>query len=519
MNRNMKKILYTLSFLEGGAVMATELLGVMMMAPYFGSSLYVWASVLAVTLGGLTCGYFWGGILSERENTKSILFKLTLAGGILLAFMPVTANFILSNIQGLDLVPAILFSSILILLPPLVCMGMVSPILIRLLSEVVEESGKIAGRIYAISTIGGIISTLLMGFYLIPTFGLIRLALIFGLILSIIPLILLFKKKKALSFLFIILFSISLLSNFRPSEKSDIKILYKSEGLLGQLMVSDYPVYEKNGEVNMVRFLFNNRCIQSVYNASATGNKYLAYILGIANAASIYPKNSKALILGIGGGGIANEFTKLGFNIDACDLDKRVVYVAKKYFDMDDKVRVIIDDGRHYIRNCKEKYDILVIDIFQAEINPSHILTKENLDEIESIMEPNGLIIINSPGFIKDKIGKGVRSVYKTLINNGLKVQVLPTPGPEEDRNILFLASFKEKDFSKNRMDDLDIINLHIENRFMPAEQIDSEDAIILTDDLPVLNILNRDANRSWRKGFIESHIREYSQKGIPLFY
>jgi len=514
----LRPTLYLLSFIEGGAVMATELLGVKMMAPYFGSSLYVWASVLAVTLGGLTCGYFWGGILSEKENAKSLLFKLTLAAGILLALMPVTANFILSIIQGMDLVPAILFSSMLILSPPLICMGMVSPILIRLLSEVVEKSGKIAGRVYAISTIGGIISTLLLGFYLIPTFGLIRLALTFGLILGIIPLIMLYKQNKALSFLFIISFLMALWLSFRPSINSDINILYKSEGLLGQLMVSDYPVYKENGEVNKVRFLFNNRVIQSIYNATATGNKHLAYILGMTNAASIYPKGSKALILGLGGGSLAKEFSKLGFKIDACELDERVVYVARKYFDMDVKVRVIIDDGRHYIRNCKEKYDIIAIDIFRGETNPSHILTKENLDEIESIMESDGLIIINSPGFISGKIGKGVRSVYKTLLNNGLTVKVLPTPGPEDDRNILFLASFQEKDYSKNRMDVIDNVNLNIEKRFMPAEQIDINDAFVLTDDLPILNLLNRDANRSWRKG-IQTQIHEYSKKGIPLFY
>jgi predicted membrane-bound spermidine synthase len=519
MNSNIKKTLYLLSFIEGGAVMATELLGVKMMAPYFGSSLYVWASVLAVTLGGLTIGYFWGGLLSEKENAKILLFKLTLAAAILLAFMPLTANFILGIIGGFELVPAILFSSVLILAPPLICMGMVSPILIRLLAEVVEKSGKMAGRIYAISTIGGIISTLLLGFYLIPTFGLIRLALAFGLILSIIPIIMLFKQSKALSFAFIILFSISLFASFRPPKKSNINILYKSEGLLGQLIVSDYPVYDNDGKVNLVRFLFNNRSIQSLYNPAATGNKYLAYILGVTNAVSIYPKGSKALILGIGAGGIANEFNSLGFSIDAVDLDKRVGYVARTYFDMDEKVNVIIDDGRHYIRNCKKKYNILAIDIFLAETNPSHILTKENIDEIKNIMEPDGLIIINGPGFISGKIGKGVRSVYKTLVNSGLKVKVLPTPGPEENRNILFLASFEDKNFSKNRLAAMAINDIEIGKRFLSANQIDIDDAIIFTDDIPALNILNRDANKSWRKGFIESYILEYTRKGIPLFY
>ena len=69
-----KKFFFLLSFIEGGAVMATELLGAKMLAPYFGSSLYVWATVLAVTLGGLAIGYFLGGLLSFKTKTPLTLF-------------------------------------------------------------------------------------------------------------------------------------------------------------------------------------------------------------------------------------------------------------------------------------------------------------------------------------------------------------------------------------------------------------------------------------------------------------
>ena len=98
-------------------------------------------------------------------------------------------------------------------------------------------------------------------------------------------------------------------------------------------------------------------------------------------------------------------------------------------------------------------------------------------------------------------------------------MKVLPTPGPEEDRNILFLASLEDKNFSTNRLEAMGIIDLDIETRFLSANKIDIDDAVLLTDDLPALNILNKDANKSWRKGFIESYILDYSKKGIPLFY
>ena len=110
-----------------------------------------------------------------------------------------------------------------------------------------------------------------------------------------------------------------------------------------------------------------------------------------------------------------------------------------------------------------------------------------------------------------------MRSVYKTLVHHGFKVKVLPTPGEEEDRNVLLLASLEEKDYAINRMDQVDNVNLHIDRRFLPGDQIDIRDAMVLTDDLPILNVLNRDANRSWRMG-VQEQVDEYTEKGIPLF-
>ena len=72
-----KFFFYFLSFLEGVSVMAAELLGAKMLAPYFGSSLYVWASVLGITLGGLAMGYFAGGFFSGSKSAFISFSKFT----------------------------------------------------------------------------------------------------------------------------------------------------------------------------------------------------------------------------------------------------------------------------------------------------------------------------------------------------------------------------------------------------------------------------------------------------------
>src|SRR3954471_16341806 len=113
-----KKFYFLLSFIEGGSVMAAELLGAKMLAPYFGSSLYVWASVLAITLGGLAVGYFCGGILSYKSKDPFTLFYVLLAAAIFTVLMPFSSKLILWAIGMHSLIPSVIASATFILFPP-----------------------------------------------------------------------------------------------------------------------------------------------------------------------------------------------------------------------------------------------------------------------------------------------------------------------------------------------------------------------------------------------------------------
>jgi MFS family permease len=163
--------LYSVSFVEGGALMAVELIGAKLVTPFYGNSIYVWASALGFTLLGLMGGYFLGGWLSMRHARRNLLYAVVMASGVIVALMPVTAGLIIQLTSSLGLRLAILLSEFVILLPPVVLFGIVSPMIIRLITERVEEVGNSAGRIYAISTGGGILLNFLMGLYIIPFMG------------------------------------------------------------------------------------------------------------------------------------------------------------------------------------------------------------------------------------------------------------------------------------------------------------------------------------------------------------
>lgn len=183
------KILYLVSFVEGGALMAVELLGAKMIAPYYGTSIYVWSAVLACTLGGLALGYLLGGIISQKYPGQKIVYSVVALSALVTFLLPLTGNFIMELTMTMPLKAGITLSALVILSPPVLLFGMVSPMIIELLAGSTSAVGKVAGTVYAISTVGGICATFLTGFYLAPFVGIKESAWLMGGLLAIWPLL------------------------------------------------------------------------------------------------------------------------------------------------------------------------------------------------------------------------------------------------------------------------------------------------------------------------------------------
>jgi predicted membrane-bound spermidine synthase len=505
-----KNLYFLLSFIEGGTVMAAELLGAKMLAPYFGSSLYVWATVLAITLGGLAGGYFAGGILSYKSKNPLALFYVLLIAATFTILMPFTSKLILWVVGMHRLIPAVISSAIVILFPPVFLMGMISPLIIRAITTSIDQAGKAAGAIYAISTVGGILATFIFGFYIIPNFGLTLPCVFTGIVLGFIPLMILLQKKKfgkVIGFVLLCVWSISAATSSYANLNSSVKVVYSAEGLLGQLLVVDYPRFNKDSILpGHSRWLFVNRISQTMYDSLADKSKneeeYFTYVYCISDYLKSLPEKSKVLLLGLGGGSIANKLTEQGFAVDVCELDKRITEVAKNYFYLSDQVNITVDDARHYIRTCKKKYDVIIFDTFKGEDPPNHVFTKESLEETKQLLSQKGIVFVNSLGYFEGNIGKAMRSIYKTFEATGFNVEVLSTDPDPNQRNLLFHASLNEIKPNIN---------------FIDKNRIDLSDAVCLTDEYPILDVLNAEAAQRWRVMAINNFGLNY-QRGIPVF-
>jgi len=160
-------------FICGAIVMSFEILGSRVLAPNFGSSVFVWGSLISVFLAGLSAGYYLGGRLADINPSSRKLSLIITAPGFLLLTFPLysgpISDWIFVHDLGVRMSP-LMASSVLFLIPA-VFLGIVSPYTAKLMICNLHTSGKTIGTLYALSTFGSIIGTLVTSFYLITLAG------------------------------------------------------------------------------------------------------------------------------------------------------------------------------------------------------------------------------------------------------------------------------------------------------------------------------------------------------------
>ena len=165
-------IIHILAFSGGFVIMSMELLGGRILAPYFGSGIYVWGSIISIFMLSLAIGYLLGGRLSVRAPSLQRFASIFIVGALLMyplvLFADPVMNAIFLRVED-PRYGSLLASAFLFILPTVV-LGMISPYSVRLLVECVEESGKVAGALYFTSTLGSALGTLMTSFYFVLWF-------------------------------------------------------------------------------------------------------------------------------------------------------------------------------------------------------------------------------------------------------------------------------------------------------------------------------------------------------------
>src|SRR5688500_601337 len=185
------RLLRALVFTVGVSTLGAEIAAARLMAPFFGASTIVWANTIATVLVALSIGYWLGGTIADRRPRVEDLCRWVLLGACLVALVPFVAQpFLRISVDAFDDIDVgaalgSLVGVLVLVAVPVLVLGAVAPWAIRLRVASVEDAGRTAGRLYALSTLGSLIGTFAAALLLIPLLGTQRTFIAFALLLAV----------------------------------------------------------------------------------------------------------------------------------------------------------------------------------------------------------------------------------------------------------------------------------------------------------------------------------------------
>jgi len=391
----MRKTLISIAFVAGYLIMSLELLGFRLLAPYFGNSIYVWGSLIGLILATLSVGYYFGGWLIEKWPQARVVTGLF---GVVAIFLLLTLFFyqpILKYLAQWDIILGSLAATFLIFGVPMIVLAAVSPVVIKILAEQ-EKTGRAAGLVYALTTLGSLLGTFLTAFVLIPYFG-SRLTFYSCFFLALIVLAILFLARGRKNLLIVgSLFFISLFG-LRPAILP-ANVILETESAYNQIRLTDR---EKSIwlTLNSQRYTVT----QSAYVKNGTLFNF-SYIDLFSIGPAITPVKN-LLILGMSGGASVRQFQQFfpEVKIDAVEIDPKIIAIARERFRVkeNESLKIFEADARPFLAKSQKKYDLVEVDLFQGgPYVPFYTLTREFFESIFLHLTGEGLLMMNiyAPG-------------------------------------------------------------------------------------------------------------------------
>lgn len=416
-------------FVGGVSSIAIEIAASRLLGPYFGTSTFIWANLIGLTLLYLSIGYYFGGRIADRWPNATLLLVFTSIAGLGTGAIPQLSRPILQgslNAFASYSVGAFygsLVGVILLFAVPVTLLGFVSPYAIRLSLLRVNAAGNTAGSLYALSTVGSIAGSFLPVLVLIPTIGtywtfyLISLTL---LISSAAGLIVLHARR--LSFLSTVslvgVLALGMSTNgeaVRPPEYG--KLIYETESQYNYIQVT------RSGNLTMLS-LNDGHAIHSIYQPGRELYGYWDYFtVGPYFNKNETPADVKSVaLIGLAAGTMAQQLTA-GYGpipIDGVEIDPKIVAAGRKYFNMNEpNLNVIIEDGRYFLRTTNKTYSMIGIDAYHQPYIPFHLTTKQFFQEVDNHLTENGVAIVNAGRTQDDyRLVDVMASTMKTVFPN-----------------------------------------------------------------------------------------------------
>jgi spermidine synthase len=412
--RSFRRYLYFTAACTGAAVMIVEILGAKMLSPFMGASHFVWTAQIAVTLVALACGYYAGGRLVDASQNLSWLYYAILTAAVYLSFTVLVCGPVAYWCLSFRLALGSLLASAILFFVPLALLAMTAPFAVRMITSSLLGVGGSVGRLTSVSTLGSLVGTLLIGYLLVPT-----LPNSVSMYLTAVALVLVslgyfgFYHRRSIATV-VVGFSLLALPGFGLQNASRAHYQWMTELARSNSNFGMLQVLERKEDG--CRFLLDDNLIQNTYDPKLKQSlSHFTYMLsGLAGA---YNTNiHDVLCIGLGAGIVPMEFVHRGAKVDVIEINPKVLPLSARFFGVEsNQFHLFLGDGRHYLNQCKKKYDAIVLDVFLGDSSPSHLLTREAFSSMRRVLQPGGVLVINSFGQLGEDRDYFAASLNRTL--------------------------------------------------------------------------------------------------------
>lgn len=435
-------------FIVGACVLILEVAGVRVMAPYFGTSIAVWTSLIGVILTSLSIGYWWGGKIADKNPNYQVLVLIILVSAVSVGLVALVKELVLNVIQVLisDIRLGSVFAASILFAPPSILMGMVSPYAARLRIREVKRSGSVVGSLYAISTLGSIVGTFVCGFFLLSYFGNTKVLILVAALLFVVALIFQFRAfwgvKIGIGIFLVLVLTSANISKVRQEAKGFVDV---------DTQYNRAWVYEQKIDGRAARVLrIDPQAAQSAIFLESD-DLVFEYTKYFRLASHFVPDFKRVLLIGGAGNSVTRDFLARfeKVYVDIIEIDPGLTKLAKEYFRLEEDARLSLvhEDGRTYLNRVKNgDYEVIIIDAYGASLSiPYQLTTREAVLMISKGLSEDGIVMANIVSAIEGEKGQFLRAEYRTFRSVFPQVYILPVGFPDEPEKVqnLILLAFK----------------------------------------------------------------------------
>ena len=315
---------------------------------------------------------------------------------------------------------------------PVLLLGAVSPYAIRLAVTTVEEAGTVAGRLYATSTAGSLLGTLLSALVLIPLVGTRRTFLIFALAISLVAVAGLRPARRYALAPAAIAALIALPVGTLKAKSDDGRVIYEAETPYQYARV----IQQRDG--TRLLELNEGQAFHSYYRPHdpLTGH-YTDGALVLPFLARERPPVRLA-VLGNAGGSLSRSYGAFfpRTRVDGVEIDGELSDIGRRFFDMHNpRLHVYDEDARPWLRRSSARFDSIFVDAYRQPYIPFYLATREFFELVRRHLTRDGVVIINvghPEG--EDTVEKALAATMRAVLPNVLRQ-------PIESTNTLLVGS------------------------------------------------------------------------------